>query len=136
MEEKAKKPRKLSAHQQIIIRHVIDMRGCYDPASWGREGKLCATLIKKYGKEFLLWVSPPEGYKVNSLLFYFSVFGKNYLSDKLLEYSKQQIPSKSSEITLASTKIDNDAILPTPQPRTLKEFLEYGKTLAATGQSH
>lgn len=111
------------------------MRGNYNPADWGREGRLCATLSKKYGADFLLWVEPPEGYRVNSLTFYYSVLGRNHLSDQLIAYSKHKgdLTAEKKEIPLAPAKIGND-IVSDFKPKTLKEFLDYGKIIA-TGQA-
>jgi hypothetical protein len=108
------------------------MEGNHNPLDWGREGKICATLSKKYGADFLLWVNPPEDYKVNSLTFYYSVLGRNHLSDQLVEYSKKnRTPSpEKPEIVLSETKIGEDTIT-TFKPKTLKEFLNYGKIIAA-----
>lgn len=125
-----KKPRKLSQSQQIIIKHISGMQGNHNPADWGREGRICATLSKKYGAEFMLWVSPPENYKVNSLTFYYSVLGRSHLSDQLVEYSKQKAvsPQEKKEIPLAPDKIGED-ITTEFKPKTLKEFLNYGKEI-------
>lgn len=107
------------------------MQGNHNPADWGREGRLCATLSKKYGAEFMLWVSPPEGYQVNSLTFYYSVLGRNHLSDQLVEYEKHKGVSIPQVVTqpIATEKLDED-IVTTFKPRTLKEFLNYGKDIA------
>jgi len=125
-----KKPRALSTSQQIIIKHVSNMRGNYNPADWGREGRICATLSKKYGAEFLLWASPPEGYKVGSLTFYYSVLGRNYLSDQLVAYAKYKGvgQQEKQEIVLTEHKIGEDTTTDF-KPKTLKEFLNYGKTI-------
>lgn len=130
------KPRKLSVNQQIIIKHVSDMEHCHNPADWGREGKICSSLIAKYGSDFLLWVSPLEGYKILSLTFYYSVLGKNYLSDQLLQYTKQKtVPrSETKEISMSQTKIGED-IKTEFKPKTLKEFLKYGKEIDAARRS-
>ena len=128
-----KKPRKLSTSQQIIIKHVEGMQHNHNPADWGREGKICATLSKKYGAEFLLWVEPLEGHRVNSLTFYYSVLGRNHLSDQLLEFSKQKNPviqQETKEISIAGPKIGED-ISSEFKPKTLKDFLNYGKEIAA-----
>ena len=124
-----KKERKLSIQQQIVIRLVTNMKGCKIPAIWGREMKICNRLIAKYGKDFLLVVPPPEGYKVDSLLFFTVNLGENYLSDQLLEFKKNQESSlpKKEEIPLASGKIGEDIII-INKLRTLKDFLNYGQT--------
>lgn len=112
------------------------MEGNYNPADWGREGRLCAILSKKYGADFLLWVGPPEGYKVNSLTFYYSVLGRNHLSDQLVEFKKSQPTNIEvrQEIPLTETKIGEDVIAPVSKPRTLKDFLNYGKEIGTTAR--
>ena len=127
-QESSKKPRKLSAMQQVITKHVADMSGCYDAKFWKREGKIYSTLLKIYGKDFLLWVGPPEDKKISSLVFYLSVHGKYYLSDKLVEFTREQTPpTQKEEISLSEHKIEKDIIF-THKPKTLKDFLNYGKT--------
>jgi len=101
-----------------------------DKWAWGRECRLAKTLITKYGKEFILWMPPPEGMKVSSLMWFFDGLGKNYLSDQMVEYSKQQsglIPEKQ-EIPLSQDKIGDDVSV-VHKPRTLKDFLNYGKKI-------
>jgi hypothetical protein len=124
-------PRKISVPQQIIINLVSDMRGCKDAGIWKNEMRVCATLRKKYGDEFLLWVKPLEGYKFGSLVFYLSVLGKNYLSDQLVEFAKYKGvgQQQTKEIPLAPAKIGEDVVT-VFTPRTLKEFLNYGKDIA------
>jgi len=119
-------PKKLNVAQQIIIKHVAGMEGNRDVSAWGREGKICATLRQKYGSDFLLWVSPPEDYQVNSLTFYYSVLGRNHLSDQLVEFSKfkENPPKQINEIDLSGTKIEEDIHIE-KKPKTLKEFLDY-----------
>lgn len=128
--KKAKKPRKQSISQQIIIKHVSGMEKNYNKLDWGREGRICKTLSLKYGAEFLLWATPPEGYKVPSLTFYYSVLGRNHLSDQLLEYSKIKSPpiQERTENPAFQVKIGED-ILTIRKPKTLKEFLNYGKEI-------
>lgn len=106
------------------------MKGNYNPTDWGREGKLCASLSKKYGADFLLWAQPFGGYQVSSLTFYYSVMGRNHLSDQLVEYAKEKgvQPQKVEEIPLSENKIGEDVALPA-KPKTLKEFLNYGKEI-------
>jgi hypothetical protein len=112
------------------------MEGNKNGADWGREGKICSTLSKKYGADFLLWIKPPEGYRINSLTFYYSVLGRNYLSDQLVEYAKFKgvAQEKKPEISLAPTKIGED-IITQSKPKTLKDFLNYGKTLRQSDPS-
>lgn len=130
-------PRKVSVPQQIIINLVSDMRGCRDAGIWKNEMRVCATLRKKYGDEFLLWVKPLEGYKFDSLVFYLSVLGKNHLSDQLVEFAKYKGvgQQQTQEIPLASVKIGEDVVTEF-KPRTLKEFLNYGKDIARQQAGH
>lgn len=113
------------------------MRGCHDVGTWKNEMRVCSQLRKKYGDEFLLWVQPIEGYKFNSLVFYLSVLGKNYLSDQLVEYNKVKdggIIKQPKAVPLTETKLEQDASIK-HQPRTLKEFLQYGKEIGSTSSN-
>jgi hypothetical protein len=124
-----KKVRKLSDIQILVSRLVSMMKGSYDKAAWGRESRLAKTLITRYGRDFMMWVPPPENHKVNSLMWFFDQLGKNYLSDQLVEYKKQEtgLSPQKEEIVLAPDKIGED-ILITKKPKTLKDFLNlYGK---------
>lgn len=110
------------------------MQGCHDPGIWKNEMRICATLRRKYGDEFLLWVPPLEGYQFNSLVFYLSVLGKRYLSDQLVEFEKFKgsgIIPQPKQVALEPKKLEEDTSI-TRKPRTLKEFLQYGKELATT----
>jgi hypothetical protein len=127
-----KPPRKASVPQQIIFNLVSDMKGCHDVGIWKNEMRICAMLRKKWGDPFLLWVKPIEGYKVNSLVWYLGVIGKHYLSDQMVEYkTATTVQEKTPEIPLAEHKIGEDVVV-TSKPRTLKEFLNYGKEIART----
>ncbi len=129
-----RKPRKLSAMQQTVIKHVSGMKGNFSPGDWKQQAKIYSTLSKVYGAEFLLWMPPPEGYKVPSLSHYRSAMGKNYLSDQLVEYVKFKGVSqeKKQDIQLAPAKIGTDIFVST-KPKTLREFLNYGKEIRNTG---
>lgn len=67
-------------------------------------------------------------------MWFFDSLGKNYLSDQMVEYAKEN-PSLSSqkkeEIVLAPTKIGEDVLI-TRKPKTLKDFLNYGKESGTT----
>lgn len=121
-------PRKLSLMQQVILKHVSGMKGNSNPGEWKQQAKLFSILSKAYGADFLLWMPPPENYKVVSLSNYRSAFGKNYLSDQLVEYRKfKGVGQEKKEIiTLSHDKIGED-IFVEKKPRTLKEFLKYGQ---------
>lgn len=125
-------PRKLSAMQQFVIKHVSGMSGCRDAGAWKQQAKLFTQLSQIYGKEFMLWIAPPEGYQITSLVQYRTAFGKNYLSDQLVEYAKFKgvAQEKKEEIVLSEAKIGEDNTAVTSQvraPRTLRDFLNYGK---------
>ena len=77
-----------------------------------------------------MWVSPLEGHRFNTLLFYFSVLGRNYLSDQMVEFAKlNPVQKETEEIPLTQAKIGED-ITAEYKPKTLKEFLNYGKTIS------
>lgn len=126
--------RKVSIPQQIIIKLVAGMRGCSDPSIWKNEMRICSLLRKKYGDEFLLWVTPLEGHKFNSLIFYLTALGKGHLSDQLVQFEKFKgsgIILQPTTVILEKEKLAED-VVSYRQPRTLKEFLQYGKNLANT----
>ena len=125
-----KKKRKPNNHQLIISRFVtVDVSAPRNKNFWGNEMKIAGQLIKKYGVEFLLKIPPPSGYRVASLVWFLTPEGKNYLSDQMFEYQKQTIhlvEENKEEITLSPTKIGED-IQVQRKPRTIKDFLNYGK---------
>jgi hypothetical protein len=121
------KPPGVSHVKDILLKLVSGMRECRNPAVWGREGRLANSLIKTYGAEFLLWLTPLEGFKVNSLMWFYSDLGKNYLSDQLVDYKQQSAPIIKEEIQLGIENIGED-IKVSFKPKTLKDFLNYGKT--------
>lgn len=124
---KVKKPRKLSDVQLIVIRLVTNMKGCYHPQTWSREGALAKRLIEKYGAAFMHWVPPPENIKVSSLLWFADNLGQRYLDDQMLAYrvSNGSLTPKKEEIVLSQDKIGDDITI--TKPKTLKEFLKtYG----------
>jgi|WetSurMetagenome_2_1015567.scaffolds.fasta_scaffold328835_1 hypothetical protein len=125
--------RKPSNFQKIILKHVAGMEGCKDSSLWGKEGKLCSRLIKMYGSEFLLWVEPPEGHKVQSLTYYFAVPFKYHLSDQFFQFKQEKSfkPPEVSEFNPTSPNIGKDIEVPINKPKTLREFLNYGKNIAA-----
>ena len=128
VDAKPRKPRKLSVMQQVVIKHVTGMAGNTNQSDWKQQAKLFNVLSKMYGSDFLLWLTPPEGFKVLSLSVYRSVFGRTYLSEKLLEYKKlQAIPEeKKQEVELSSAKIGEDLNIK-PTIRNLKDFINYGQ---------
>lgn len=90
--------------------------------------KMAGQLIKKYGFEFLCWLQPPNGYKVTSLVWFLTKIGQTYLSDQLVEYSKQNVnlSAPANNTPSADTKVGEDIEVKL-KPKTLKEFLQYGK---------
>lgn len=128
IQKTASKPRKLGTMQQVVIKHVTNMMGCKDAGLWKAEAKMYSKLAKKYTPEFLLWLIPPEGFKVLSLSYYLTKIGKTYLSGKLVEYSKIQGPSEKIKeyVTINNDKIGEDVQIK-HQPKTLKDFLNYGQ---------
>lgn len=128
-----KKPRKLNNHQKVIQRFVIVTFASKARGFWPNEMRIAGQLIEKYSIEFLLWCPVPNHYKVTSLVWFLTGHGLHYLSDQLLEYSKQKegLYKEEKEITLEPDKIGEDVVT-TTKPRTLKEFLQYGKELSRT----
>jgi hypothetical protein len=127
-----KKPRKLSNHQKVIQRFVTVTFSSRAKGFWPNEMRIAGQLIQKYTIDFLLWCSPPNNYKVTSLVWFLTPEGHHYLSDQLVEYSKQKagLFEERKETSLEANKIGEDVVIQQPKPRTLKEFLNYGKTVA------
>jgi hypothetical protein len=124
-----KPKRKPNTHQQIISRFVtVEVSATRNRNFWGNEMKIAGQLIKKYGADFLLRIPPPSGYKVASLVWFLTPEGKNYLSDQKFEYAVQSthLVEKKEEISLSEAKIGDDVQIQR-KPRTLKDFLNYGK---------
>jgi hypothetical protein len=93
---------------------------------WPKEMKIAGQMLKKYTPEFLLWCPIPNGYKVNSLVWFLTVIGQNYLSDKLVEYTKLNSPlfKPKEPNKIGNTKIGEDVII-RKTPKNLSEFLKY-----------
>ena len=121
------KKRKLSNHQQIIARFVNVKFLAGNRGFWPNEMRIAGQLIKKYGFEFLIWLPPPNEYRINSLVWFLSSVGKNYLAQQLVVFGGQSpdlFPEKE-EISLSPDKIGEDINI-NLKPKTLKDFL-YGK---------
>jgi hypothetical protein len=118
--------RKKTNLQLLIERLVVVPQG--DRRFWARESKMAKELLALYGEEFLLQVPPREGYKSPSLAFFKTTAGKHYLSDQLFEYKKRNsnLVEEKKDVELASEKIGEDVVVQ-KKPRTLKDFLNYGK---------
>lgn len=123
-----KKPRKLNKYQQVIKRFVSVETGTVPTSFWMLQTKFARELIEKYSLEFLLWCPPPNNYKVNSLIWFITDSGKDYFTEQLFEYKKQN-PSQIEvqKFELSQEKIGEDANI-VSTPKTLKDFLNYGKT--------
>jgi hypothetical protein len=123
---KQTKPRKPSNHQIIIGKLVtVDFSSKNNKSFWPNEMRIASQLIKKYGLELLLWIKPPNNYKVSSLVWFLTKEGKHYLSDQLFEYSKANTNLTSQEqIVVSNEKVGEDVIIEA-RPKTLKEFLDY-----------
>jgi hypothetical protein len=121
-----KKPR--SKHHEIIGKFVT-VEFSVDKYFWPQQMKIAGQLLKKYEYQFLSWMKPPNNYKVTSLVWFLTEQGKHYLSDQLVEYHKHTVnlSPKQQEISPSTTKIGDD-IQVEQKPRTLKEFLNYGKS--------
>lgn len=125
----APKPKRQPNNHQKIISRFVTVEFSVGKGFWPNEMRIAGQLIKKYSIEFLLWIKPPNNYKVTSLVWFLTSEGKHYLSDQLVEYQKQS-PSlfpKQEEISLSETKIGED-ISVIQKPKSLKDFLNYGKS--------
>lgn len=121
------KPRKQN-NLHKILHNLVTVKPVNDKYFWGRETKIVKQLVEKYGEEFMLWVKPPAGYRIQSMVFFKTKEGEKHLTDQLFEYrvSKGVQTTVKPEITLSPTKIGEDVVIQ-HKPRTLKEFLNYGK---------
>lgn len=116
--------RKLNDCQKVvnnIVAHEFTAKN--DRYFWPREMKFARELIKLYGLEFMLWLKPPQNYKVASLLWLKTGFGKDFLSDQKVEYAKEfRQEEKKEQIELTSSKIGEDIVIK-KEPKSLKDFL-------------
>lgn len=121
-----KKPRKLS-NAQILIKKFIDSESFSNSGFWPREMKMASKMIRQYNLEFLMWVIPPYNRKVPSLAYFMADYGKQYLSEQFFNFKKNTLtfPEKPAIIT-EENKIGEDKII-SQKPKTLKDFLNYGK---------
>jgi len=109
----AKKPRKLSKQQQIIITFLKDTQGC----NWPNEMRVANMLIKEYGFEWLL--SLKNRTRVISLIWFLSDNGKKFLNDikkyQSLSFEKQEIILESEPVAPVTEVVK--------KPTSVKEFL-------------
>lgn len=126
--QKAVKPKVLSNNHKIIFRFVTVEFSKNRMGFWPSEMKMAGNMIREHGMEFLMWLEPPNGYKVNSLVWFLTKEGKHYISDQLFEYKKQspELIKTQTSITLEPNKIDKDVTV-SMRPKSVKEFLNYGK---------
>ncbi len=124
----------MSLHRIIINKFVKE--GCI---SWARDTKSASQLIKKFPKpDFWDWVEP---YPLVDMLPYL-LTAKNiklisekyivFLQQKDLKLSKQNLKEsldseRGKTYNLSSEKVGEDISL-ISKPKTLKEFLNYGKS--------
>jgi hypothetical protein len=121
-----KKPRKQNNLHVILHNLVIVKASGNDRYFWGRETKIVKQLVKKYGEDFMLWVTPPEGYRVASMVFFKTREGENYLNGKHFEYKCQNaVQTKDIPVVLSQEKVGEDVKIEPRKPRTLKDFLNY-----------
>ncbi len=111
--------------QQLIINKFVTVEFSAGKGFWGREIKVANSLLKKYPKDFLLWLEPPHGYKVTSLLHFLTEEGENYILSQLIAYKRAttDLSPKVSPVILSETKIGDDAIPVKKKPESLKDFL-------------
>jgi hypothetical protein len=122
-----KKPRKQNSLHKILS-NLVTIKAVNDKYFWGRETKIVKQLVEKYGEEFMLWLKPPSGYQLASMVFFKTKEGEKHLTDQLFEYRLQKgvQTTEKPEIVLSSDKIGEDIEIKR-KPRTLKEFLNYAK---------
>ena len=110
--------------QQILINKFITVEFSVDKYFWPRETKIVNGLIKIYSQEFLAWLKPPYGYKVNSMVYFLGKEGQDYIASQMLEYRKVTTDYSPNplDVPLSEHKIGDDAPL-VNKPKTLKDFL-------------
>jgi hypothetical protein len=116
------KERKKSIQLQIINK-FITTEFSKDKYFYPRESKMANKLIEKYTKEFLLWVSPPFGYKVTSLSYFITSNGKDYLNGQYFEYLKTKINLTKKTDEQIGKEVLGQNIEISVKPKTLQEFL-------------
>jgi len=116
-------PKKLTVHNyRYLINKFIKDPKILKPYDWARETKIAKTLIQKYGLEFLTLHF--NNFKLNSLAWFLSKEGQSLL---ILEKVKQKTLTFSQEkVTIEDEKIEEDIKIQT-KPKSIKEFLKYGK---------
>jgi hypothetical protein len=117
-----------SNNHKVIHRFVTVEFSKNQAGFWPKEMKWASQLIREYGMEFLMWLQPPNGYKVSSLIWFLTPEGKHYLSDQMLERAKQttESPTKNQQVQLSPNKIGEDVVV-LGRPKSVKEFLKYGQ---------
>lgn len=119
-----------SKNHEIIGRFLKVENSKTDKYFWPREMKLAGFLLKKYTYEFLIQAKEPfYPLKMNSFAWFKTDEGEEFLSKELFEYKRANVPlsKEKEEIVLSPTKIGEDIQL-LKKPKTLKDFLNYGKT--------
>ena len=109
----AKKPRKLSKQQQIIITFLKDTQGC----NWPNEMRVANMLIKEHGFEWLMSLRGRT--KVISLVWFLGENGKNFLRD----IKKYQSLSFEKEKIILEDKPVAPEVEVNKKPTSVKEFL-------------
>jgi hypothetical protein len=118
-----KTPRKQN-NLHKILHNLVTVKVVNDKYFWGRETKIVKQLVEKYGEDFMLYLKPPAGYRIQSMVFFKTQEGQKHLTDQLFEYRVQQgvQPTEKPVIVLSPEKIGEDVEVKR-KPRTLKEFL-------------
>ncbi len=119
--KKERKPTQL----QLLIHKFIIPETQKDKYFWGRESKFAKQLIEKYSFEFLNWVGIPFGYRVNSLIYFLSKDGRDYLNGQYFDFLKTKIiKSPEVKVSVESSSVLGDNIEITKKPKSLQEFLK------------
>ena len=123
-------PRRKLSNQQVLIGKFVDSGQFGNKGFWPKEMKIATKLVKKYNLDFLMWVIPPYGKKVPSLAYFIADYGQQYLQEQFFNFNKTKIDlsPKVEEVQLSESKIGNDIILQEKKPKTLRDFLNMGRS--------
>ena len=117
--EDLKKEKSIHKHRQDFIDRMIPIQEIREKIDWKKEMKH-AKVIYNYFLDFLTKIAPPFGNKTDSLEFFESVKGKEYLRNKFMEYSRD-VPKNIKSLDTGK-KAGKD--IPRRNPITLSQFLK------------
>ncbi len=115
--------KEVSKYRFIISKFIINPKS-FKPADWAREMNIAKRLLVAY-PDFDFWKSVNFNFKLNSLAWLVNGDGK--LTLKLHQQKRLlDLENKPNEVVLEKENIGESVELKA-KPKTLMEFLKYGK---------